>query len=29
MAYKTINPANGETIKTFVELTDTQLETAI
>ncbi len=28
-AYQTVNPATGEVVKTFVELTDPQLETAI
>ena len=29
MSYQSVNPSNGETLKTFAELTDEQLETAI
>ena len=29
MAYKSVNPNSGETLKTFEELSDSQLETAI
>ena len=29
MSYQSINPSNGETLKTFPELTDEQLETAL
>lgn len=29
MAYQTINPATGEVIRTFTEITDEQLESAV
>ena len=29
MAYQTINPATGETLKTFPEITDSELEKAV
>ena len=29
MSYQSVNPSNGETLKTFAELTDEQLETAL